>query len=403
LGGLVAAAALGGALVLACGEAASGLAGRGGQAAGRGEPAASTVEAVERKEAGAAAEEAEAVARRRQESPHHVVFADRISQSYALLLADQGPAPPPTPSREALRSAAEEAFSRDLEDPEVGRLLAMIMRAPEAAGAGAPVLMAPSGEQAEGEAPEYQRARELLALHVEVGAVADLIEQGVFADPALVRGLSPAELGSLAGRRWALVLRADYRNQNGVRGLRLLQALVRVVAAKEGALIYDPDTQETVGPELFAARRLRAELGNVADQVAVVPFADPRHGEGFVRLTTRGMRRFGSVDLELDGLPATPRALQRATFLLHGLARLMVKLGEAEASGLAVEAPAAISLTYRDCDLAYAGRGAQVPRCKACPEEITLHLVARARASRSAGACGGASGGSARPQRRWRL
>ncbi|MBK8263076.1 MAG: hypothetical protein IPK80_17270 [Nannocystis sp.] len=376
VGALAAAVALGGAPVGGCGERASGLA-----AATRGEGEASQGDEVAAARSasspGEVEAEAEAEARRRQESPHHVVFADRISQSYALLLADTSASPPATPSREALRAQVEEAFARDLEDPEVALLLAMIMRTPAAAGAGAPVLMAPSGE--EEEAPGYQRARELLALHVEVGAIAELVEQGAFADPALIRGLSPEELGSLAARRWVLVLRADYRNQNGVRGLRLLQTLVRVVAEREGALIYDPDTQETVGPGLFTARRLRAELGNVADQVAVVPFSDPRHGEGFVRLTTRGMRRFGSVDLELDGLPATQRALQRATFLLHGLARVMVKLGEAEASGLAVEAPAVIRLTYRDCDLAYAGRGAQVPRCAACPEEIALHLVERAR------------------------
>ena len=40
---------------------------------------------------------------------------------------------------------------------------------------------------------------------------------------------------------------------------------------------------------------------------------------------TRGMRRFGSVDLELDGLPADPIVLQRATHLLYALAFVMVK------------------------------------------------------------------------------
>lgn len=354
----------------ACGPAPGGAPAAEGAAAKDPTPAPTPVDP--------AVEAAEAEAKRRRESAHHVVFADRISQGYALLLADEGATPPTAPTREELRRVVEAAFAGDLDDPEVARLLSMVMQAPLAAGEGAPVAL--TGGEAAGDDTDgavYQRARELLGLHVEVAPVEGLVDRRTFDDPALTRELDPAERASLAGRRWALVLRADYRNQHGVRGLRLLQTLVRLMAERDGALIHDPDTQETMGPARFAARRLQAGLGNVADQVAVVPFADPRHGAGFVRLATRGMRRFGSVDLELDGLPADPAALQRATFLLHGLARVMVKLGEADASGLAVEAPAEISIVYRDCDLAYAGRGAQIPRCARCPEEVVVHLVER--------------------------
>ena len=45
--------------------------------------------------------------------------------------------------------------------------------------------------------------------------------------------------------------------------------------AETGALVHDPDTLETMGPAAFAARRLQTSLGNIADQVVVVPFADP--------------------------------------------------------------------------------------------------------------------------------
>src|SRR5699024_1870680 len=120
--------------------------------------------------------------------------------------------------------------------------------------------------------------------------------------PILTRGLTEEQRKSALGRSWALLLRADYRNQHAVRGLRLHQTLVRVVAERYGALIHDPDTRETMNVEPFTERRLRAAAGNVADQIAIVPFID-RNDDKLLRLATRGMRRFGSVDVELDGLP----------------------------------------------------------------------------------------------------
>lgn len=171
------------------------------------------------------------------------------------------------------------------------------------------------------------------------------------------------------------MLRAHYRNRYGIRGLRLLQTLVRIVANERDALIHDPDTGETMGPEAFTRRRLKSTLGNVADQVVVVPFPDPRH-EGTVRLTTRGMRRFGSVDLELDGLPRDPAALEAATSLLLGVAYRMARMGEYDREGYAVEVDETIELTHADIAQAYAGQDAPPP-CPDCPGQVTLHLVER--------------------------
>ncbi|HEY8376920.1 MAG TPA: hypothetical protein VIK91_10550, partial [Nannocystis sp.] len=111
------------------------------------------------------------------------------------------------------------------------------------------------------------------------------------------------------------------------------------------------------------------------DQVVVVPFADPARPEA-VRLTTRGMRRFGSVDLEIDGLERDLGRLQQATYFLHGLGLVMVRMGVLDRSGFAIEAPDVITLHYRDCVDAYGGQNA-LPRCKECPEEVELHLVDR--------------------------
>src|SRR5690606_30101574 len=131
----------------------------------------------------------------------------------------------------------------------------------------------------------------------------------LLADPELARALTPEERAGLPQRTRVVLVRARYRNQHAGRGLRLLQGLVRALASEMGALVHDPDTMETMGPEVFAARRLQRSLGNLADQVAVVPFVDPGQPDR-VRLTTRGMRRFGSVDLELDGLRRDLASLQ---------------------------------------------------------------------------------------------
>lgn len=314
-------------------------------------------------------------ARRTAELAHRVVFADRISFAYVLLI----PGPPgPAPARAELQRMVKRAFADNLADREVELLLDLVMT-PRRADLGS--VAVPDGKEDRIEAPADPQAAErvwatsdLLGLEVEAVPIAAVPEKAL-ADPELTRALTPEERESLPKRQQAVVLRALYRNQNAVRGLRLLQALVRVVAAETGALVYDPDTQETTGPAVFAARRLQTSLGNVADQVAVVPFPDAA-GEGAVRLVTRGMRRFGSVDLELGGLPRDLVTLQQATYVLHGLGLVMVKLGEFDSAGFAVEAPDTITVHYRDCAAAYGGQVA-LPRCQGCPEHADVHLVER--------------------------
>lgn len=323
-------------------------------------------------------EDPAAEARRRAELAHRVVFADRISFGYVLLI----PGPPgPAPSRAELQAIVRRAFADKQEEKEVELLLDLVMT-PRRADTSAIALPDEDGKKDRVEAPADPQAAErvwatgdLLGLEVEAVPVA-AVGGAALADPALTRALTPEERASLPRRQQAVIVRALYRNQNGVRGLRLLQALVRVVATELGALVYDPDTQETMGPAAFAARRLQTSLGNVADQVAVVPFPDPRAGEDAVRLATRGMRRFGSVDLELDGLPRDLAALQQATYVLHGLGLVMVRLGEFDRSGFAVEAPDTITVHYRDCSAAYGGQVA-LPRCQGCPEHADVHLVER--------------------------
>ncbi len=302
---------------------------------------------------------------REQGDPHLIVFADRTSQAYLLLLPEDRAE---LPSRESLQTLVKASLASKQDEPELRLLLELIGTAPvrdDQAGS-------PDG------AP--RTTRDLLGMNIDVlsatgprGAVgADALR-----DPVLTRELQPDERASLAGRGKALLLRAEYRNQYAVRGLRLLQTLVRIVALDRGALIHDPDTGETMGPAAFTRRRLQTSLGNVADQIAVVPFPDRRH-DGKIRLTTRGMRRFGSVDLELDGLPRDPRVLQRATDLLYGLALSMVRVGEFDVSGYAVELDELITIDAEDVVRAYGTRGDKVPRCTDCPAEVEVHLVERA-------------------------
>lgn len=317
-----------------------------------------------------------AEAQRIAELPHRVVFADRITYSYVLLLPGTDLE---APTREALDAAVREAFPKNLEDEEVVLLRGLIARPIDVSPIAPDAAAQPEQDTEEEDDPE---GRDLLGLDIEVhprvpASGPPLIEPRVLFDPDLVRTLKPEELASLPARNSLLVLRAQYRNQHGVRGLRLLQTLVRVVATKRGALIHDPDTLETLGPAIFAARRLQTTLGNVADQIPIIPFADPKH-PGKFRLTTRGMRRFGSVDLELGPLPGDLSVLQQGTYFLHGLSLQMIELGEFDRSGFASELPPILTLHYSDCAAAYAGHPGTLPRCSACPERVELHLVERA-------------------------
>lgn len=323
----------------------------------------------------AAEVEAAAEARRVEEAAHRVVFADRISFGYVLLL----PGPPgPAPGRAELQAIARRVFAERVDDAEVELLLDLVMTPPRADLGG---LHVSDGAKDRAEAPADPAAAarvwattDLLGLELEALPAA-AVEAKLLADPELTRGLTPEERAGLPERTRLLLVRALYRNQNGVRGLRLLQALVRALASEMGAVVHDPDTLETMGAGEFARRRLQTSLGNIADQVVVIPFVDPGRPDA-VRLTTRGMRRFGSVDLELDGLERELARLQQATFFLHGLGLVMVRLGEFDRSGFAVEAPEVIGLHYRDCVGAYAGQIA-LPRCSECPEEVEVHLVER--------------------------
>lgn len=353
------------------------LVGCGGPAGTREQPA-KTADAQDRAPADPAAAEAQREAQRQAELAHRVVFADRISFGYVLLLPGS---PGPAPTRAALQAIVRRAFADKLEEKEVALLLDLVVT-PRRADLSALSVPGAAGEEDRVEVPVDREAAErvwatgdLLGLEVETVPIA-AVPAKALEDAGLTRTLTPEERASVPTRQQAVIVRALYRNQNAVRGLRLLQALVRVVAAELGALVYDPDTQETVGPAAFAARRLQAGLGNVSDQVAVVPFPDPRAGEDAVRLATRGMRRFGSVDLELDGLPRDLGTLQQATYVLHGLALVMVRLGEFDRSGFAVEAPDTITVHYRDCAAAY-GDQVRLPRCEGCPEHADIHLVER--------------------------
>lgn len=299
---------------------------------------------------------------------HVVVFSDRATAAYLLLLREPDAKLPTRAELVAL-------VKRKLQDgPEITKLVELVEREP----------VAPQGGSLGGPTDEAQanvRRMDLLGLHIELlslrGDKPPIPPESLAAEP-LVRLLTPAERKSLPDRTHALLLRAQYRNRDAVRGLRLLQTLVRLVAAERGALVHDAETQETMGVDAFSERRLRSGLGNVADQIVVVPFADTRHGKGLVRLTTRGMRRFASVDLELDGLPEDLATLQRGTHLLQGLAYRMVRMGEYDPQGYASQVDEEIEIELDDVRQAYSSRGVQIPACEACPREVAVHLVERA-------------------------
>lgn len=305
------------------------------------------------------------------DSPHRVVFADRTSQGYLLLVSEAR-------ARSFTREDVKALVERELDDPseeaEAQRLLELVateplVEDPKLIGQHAQPLGSP------------RATTELLGLHLELFPLRrngkELVGEQHLTDPILTRALSPAERASLPARHHVLLLRADYRNRHALLGLRLLQHLVELVARDRDALIHDPDTLETMGPDVFAQRRLRPSLSNVAEQIVIVPFADPRHGGSKVRLATRGMRRFGSVDLELDGLPREPATLQAASDLLSGLAFQMVQLGEFDSTGYAVELPQVVTVAQADVERAYGRTEPTSPRCAACPGEVDVHLVER--------------------------
>ena len=313
------------------------------------------------------------------ESAHHVVFADRTSYAYLLLVDHQAPL---APTRDELKALVRKGMAGHESEQEVELLLDLIDRPPPDDERAAIPLNQAVEELADAKDTKPPPDQDLLGLHVNVLAVRSdpekpLITSEILEDPILTRELTDKQRASLPQRDHAILLRAVYRNQHGVRGLRLLQSLVRLVALEHDALIHDWDTGETMGVDTFTQRRLQAALGNVADQIVVVPFSDTRFGPDFVRLSTRGMRRFGSPDLELDGLPKEPRVLQSATHFLLGLAFLVTRQSEVHPSGLAVEAEETLTVHYRDVQQAYSGRKATVPRCAECEESVLVHLVER--------------------------
>lgn len=294
-------------------------------------------------------------------APESVVFADRTSLAYVLLVDGKQPAP----TRAELAALVERELAGNRDDPEVGVLLEFIALDPEAD----PRLSAGT------------HPRDLIGLRIEsldATARRAAVAEAALADPVLTRELEPPERAQLASLRAGLLLRADYRNERAVRGLRLLQTLVRLLAKQQHALIHDPDTGETMGVDAFERRRLQAGLGNVADQVAVVPFPDLLHGAPYLRLTTRGMRRFGSADLELDGLPRDEAVLQQATFLLHGLAYRMARLAELDPSGYPLELTEDVEIDFADVTRAYSRLQGRVPKCADCLGTVTVGLRKRA-------------------------
>ena len=337
------------------------------------------------------------------EAAHVIPFADRTSMGYLLLLPPGTDKPEP-PTREQLKNLVEQAFPDRQRDGEIDLLLTLIETKPHATDIALPGELEPPdppdsnvGSAASDPAPEpvdqaaleqlaakraRQRAFDLIGLHIEILRIGigddAVIPSSALQDPVLTRGLSEADRKSLLGRSYALLLRADYRNQNAVRGLRLHQTLVRVAAEHYDAVIHDPDTLETMSVETFSERRLRAAAGNIADQIAIVPFRDPKD-DNRLRLSTRGMRRFGAVDLELDGLPLDAEVLQQASDLIAGLALALVKQGEVHTTGFAVQVPDVVEVRGELIRESYSARGYEPSLCTNCPGVVAVHLVERPR------------------------
>ncbi len=300
-----------------------------------------------------------------QQEAHRVVFSDRASAAYLLLVGSEDAQ---VPTRAELAALAKEQLEGG---GELDKLLELVAQEPVRPAA---------GMQLDPEEQSRIRKLDLLGLTIDRlpvhGPEGAIPPEHLTAD-VLVRALTEEERATLGGRAHALLLRAEYRNRDAVRGLRLLQTIVRLLAEQRHALIYDADTNETVGVDVFTQRRLRAGVGNVAEQIAIIPFPDHRHGEGFARLTTRGMRRFGSPELELDGLPDRPHILDRATHLVAGLAYRMVREGEYDPSGYAVELDDVVEIDVGAVKQAYAGQRVDLPTCDGCPQHTRVHLVER--------------------------
>ena len=339
------------------------------------------------------------------EKAHVIPFADRTSMGYLLLLPPSAE-PPKAPTRKELEAMVQGTMADRRKDGQLDLLFRLINTEPHTTDiAFSGNLEVPSLDDTDGEAnkpkgadegsgealsqaeldelaakAERERAFDLIGLHIELihlglGDEA-VIPLSVLSDPVLTRFLSPEARASLPTRRWALLLRADYRNQYGVRGLRLHQTLVRVAAAHYEALIHDPDTLETVDLDTFSKRRLRAAAGNIADQIAIVPFPmkdDDQH----LRLSTRGMRRFGSVDVELDGLPRDEAVLKQAIDFIAGLALMLAREAEVDMTGYAVEVPELIEVDCATIRQSFSGHEGETyePTCSGSTE---VHLVERA-------------------------
>jgi hypothetical protein len=353
-------------------------------------PQQAKVEPERKADEGAETDTGETGDPRSGEAAHTIPFADRTSMGYLLLLPP-GTKNPEPPSRAYLKTLVEQAFPERRDAGEFDLLLTLISTSPHETGFDGEIAppslelddestnkaVPPSEADQAAAKAERSRTFDVIGLHIELLHLglgdAATIPTNALVDPILTRELDEQQRKSLLGREWALLLRADYRNQNAVRGLRLHQTLVRVVAEHYQALIHDPDTLETMDVEAFTQRRLRVEAGNVADQIVIVPFSDP-HDDSLLRMASRGMRRFGAVDVELDGLARDPKVLQQASDLISGLALVLAREAEVDISGFAVVVPETIEVDCAMIRQSYAERE-YVP---ACASAIELHLVERA-------------------------
>lgn len=307
------------------------------------------------------------------ERRHTVVFADRTSQGYLLLIEPSAMTAAPT--RAQLDAWIVEAYPDRADTGEVALMRKLAATEPHATDVATGDLAKIEGDQVVLR-DDLANREDLLGLYVELlDRSPSIVDPDALADPIATRALSPEQRESIDQRAKVLLIRGDYRNDDDVRGLRLLQSIVSLVAARADALIHDPDTLETLDAETFRARQLTANASNVAEQIVIIPFPEPDRS---VRLVTRGMRRFGAPDIELNGLPRDPGQLQRASDLLAGLARALVDAARVHESGLAVSADDEIVVTRRDVERAHANRSARLPpRCEACSERVAVHLRRR--------------------------
>ena len=221
------------------------------------------------------------------------------------------------------------------------------------------------------------KRQDIIGLHVDLLEVSRVADAATLADPVLSRHLPAQARADVLRRPTAVLLRADYRSREAFRGLRLLQTLVRIYARATGSLILDPDTLETYDEASFSEARMRSAEANLTRQVTVVPFPERGDAGLRVRLTTRGMRRFGCVDLELTDLPADPALLQQATDFIYAVAYGLIQTSEVDVTGVSLELEDIVTAHWRDAASAYRGSSRELPRCGDCPETVHLHLVER--------------------------